>query len=84
MTPQRGETYQAVRLALDDMRGEDHPPSDAKWARWIQVVIAVGAIVVSIVLAYGALDKRLSMLEQALAEQRQKLDFIIYQQNGKR
>lgn len=89
MTP-RGDTYDDVRRAIDDARmarGEQSRSSDGGggWIpQWIQVVLAVGAIIVSVMLAYGALERRISLIEQALNEQRQKLDLIIYQQNGKR
>lgn len=90
MTPRVDtETYDDVRRAIDDARiarGEHSRKDDpGGWIpQWIQVVLAVGAVIVSVVLAYGALDKRIALIEQALLQQREKLDLIIYQQNGKR
>lgn len=87
MTPSGG-TYDQVRQALDDersSRGEHSRAGDGgKWPAWVQTAVAVLAVIVSVVLAYGALDKRIALIEQALNDQRQKLDLIIYQQNGKR
>lgn len=83
MTPNQSDTYREIRQALADEQADQHN-SPERWPQWIQVVLAVGVIVVSVVLAYGALDKRISLIEQALHEQRDKLDLIIYQQSGKR
>lgn len=64
--------------------GRRESDSGGKWPAWVQTAVAVLAVIVSVVLAYGALDKRIALIEQALNEQRQKLDLIIYQQSGKR
>lgn len=84
-----GGTYDQVRQALDDeraSRGEfsRHGDSPSWIPQWIQVVIACAAIIVSVMLAYGSLERRIALVEQALYDQRQKLDLIIYNQNGKR
>lgn len=73
--------YSETMRAIEDSRatrgyfGNDN--EDRKWPSWIHVIIAVGAVVVSVVLAYAALDKRISLMEQ-------KLDTIIYQNATKR
>lgn len=67
-----GDTYDDVRRALeDDARTRNgRNGNGGKWPQWTQTVLMVGAMIASIVLAYAALDKRISLLEQ-------KLDFVI-------
>jgi hypothetical protein len=57
---------EARRASGRDQRGN----GGTKWPQLIHLVLAVGAILVTIVLAYATLDKRISMLEQ-------KIDFIV-------
>lgn len=66
-----GATYQAVRSAMADehaSRSRNQDPQ--KWSAWIQTFLAVLAMVVSVMLAYSALDKRITLMEQ-------KLDFLV-------
>jgi hypothetical protein len=67
-----GDTYDDVRRALDDdarSRSGRHG-NGGKWPQWIQTVIMIGAMFSAVILAYAALDKRMSLLEQ-------KVDFVI-------
>lgn len=63
-----------MRDALDEVldahdQRQQRNHQDARWPAWAQLVLAVGAVVVTIVLAYSALDKRISLVEQ-------KIDYI--------
>jgi hypothetical protein len=57
---------EARRRGAHEMRNGN----GGKWPQWVQTMLAVGAVIVSIVLAYATLDKRISLLEQ-------KIDFIV-------
>lgn len=68
-------TYEDVRRAVGDAldsRGQHQRQDDGSWRTWVQLVIAVGTIVVTVTLAYGALDKRISLIEQ-------KLNYLVSQ-----
>lgn len=72
MTIVGGDTYDDVRRALNDdaeLR-EGRNGNGGKWPQWIQTLIMVGAMIATVILAYAALDKRMSLLEQ-------KVDFVI-------
>lgn len=71
-------TYDDVRSALQDARtarGVSNDPQ--RWPEWVKLLLATGAVIVSVTLAYASLDKRLALQEQ-------KLDFIIQQMQVKR
>jgi len=66
-------TYDDVRTALEDARTRRGVSNDpARWPEWLKLVLATGTVIVTITLAYGALDKRIALVEQ-------KLDFIVQQ-----
>lgn len=75
----RSETYDDVRAAIDDARvarGERSRAGDGdgdKWPAWTQLVLSVLAIVVSVVLAYSALDKRITVMESKLDDLKQQI-----------
>lgn len=64
-------TYEEVRRAITDERNGSSQQGPLLPA-WMQLFIAVAAILVSVTLAYSALDKRISLIEQ-------KLDYVVQQ-----
>ena len=57
----------AVRRAMDEDRAEyRHQRSGDKWPVWFQLSLSVLTVVVAVVLAYAALDKRISLVEQKI------------------
>jgi hypothetical protein len=67
--------YSETRRALADARtdrGMSNGVEGPKWPEWVKLVLATGAIIVSITLAYATLDKRIALLDQ-------KLDFLVQQ-----
>lgn len=70
------ETYAQTKSAMNDVlddRDYRRRDSDAgRWPQWAQLLLSVGAVIVAVVLAYSALDKRISLIEQ-------KLDYISHQ-----
>lgn len=78
------QTYDEVTRALSDVLEEREREREERganlrgrggsnrWPAWLQTVIVVGTMIVTITLAYAALDKRISLVEQ-------KLDFVIRQ-----
>lgn len=74
-------TYDLTRDAINDVldaRDQARKSSGYgarngdKWPEWVKLVIAVGTIVVTVTMAYAALDKRMSLLEQ-------KVDYLVQQ-----
>lgn len=56
--------YGAVRRGVPTIRGGR--PDSTRWPEWIKLLLAIGAMVVSITLAWAALDKRISLIDQKL------------------
>jgi hypothetical protein len=55
---------EAVRQAMEDDRAEyRHQRSGDKWPVWFQLLLSVLIVVVTVVLAYAALDKRITLVE---------------------
>lgn len=59
MTP---NSYEDMRRALTD----DRRTTNGKFTEWAKLIITIGATLVSITLAYAALDKRIALLELKL------------------
>ena len=74
------DTYNETQRAITDVleaRDQARRNGDMRsgtnnnsYPAWIQLVLAVLAVVVTVVLAYGQLDKRISLMEQ-------KLDYVV-------
>jgi hypothetical protein len=71
------EVYTAMLNVLEardreriERYGEPRGTQDTRWPAWLQTVIIVGTIIVTITLAYATLDKRVALVEQ-------KIDYII-------
>jgi len=56
--------YDVVRRGVPAVRRGRHDPT--RWPEWIKLLIAIISMVVSITLAWAALDKRIALVEQEL------------------
>lgn len=61
-------TYEDIRRAIKD----EHDDNGGKWPSWLPFALSIAAVIVSVTLAYAALDKRISLMEQ-------KLDYLVQQ-----
>jgi hypothetical protein len=74
------DAYDDVSRAIRDAREAGGPwggrPVSADpskmWPPWLHLVMAVATVIVTVTLAYAALDKRISLIEQ-------KLDYVVQQ-----
>lgn len=79
--------YTETRRALADARTERGVSNELqlqKWPEWLKLVLAAGSVIVTMTLAYSALDKRIDLLNQKLDL---KLDGIaqqLHELQGKR
>lgn len=62
--------YDAARRDAGLLERRDDP--GGRWPAWFQLVLAVAVMLVSVTLAYAALDKRIALIEQ-------KLDYLVEQ-----
>lgn len=56
--------YDEIRRAISDDRRVQN--GTGKSAEWAKLALTIGVTIVSLTLAYAALDKRMSLLEQKL------------------
>jgi hypothetical protein len=68
------DTYDDVRRAIDDSRTARGVSNsdDRRFPEWLKLALAALSVIVTVTLAYAALDKRIALVEQ-------KLDFIVQQ-----
>lgn len=76
-----GDTYDQTRNAISDVleardqarsRG-DRNSDPGKWPAWGQLLLAVLAVIVTVVLAYGALNTRITVVESKLDDLKQQI-----------
>ena len=71
------DTYGDVRRALEDTRTARGASNDPTiWPEWLKLLLATLSVIVTVTLAYAALDKRISLVDQKLDL---KLDGITWQ-----